>query len=277
MSEPQNTPSQGLRRWLREPLLHFVLIGAAVFALDAWVSGGIGDPKLITIDAAVDRQAVDVFRQARGREPNDDELYALRRIWLDNEVLYREGLALQMDLGDDAIRDRVIFKALSMINAGLKLPPYDDASLRQWFEKNRAKYDEPPRYDFQEAVLTGETGEAAVRAFVDALNAGAGGDAQAGLRVFKGRPHGSIVESYGADFAAALESAPVGRWVAIAHRGAWRAMRLESVTPAKPAVYEELRGVVLQDWTDATLADQRTAAVRTLAKKYKVVLEEPAP
>jgi hypothetical protein len=277
MSEPQSAPSKGFQRWLREPLLHFLVIGAVVFALDAWVAGGLGDPRVITVDAAVDRQAIEVFNQARGRGPNEDELYALRRIWLDNEVLYREGLALQMDRGDDAIRDRVIFKALSMINAGLKLPPHDDTLLRQWFEQNRVKYDEPPRFDFQEAVLTGETGEAAVRAFVDALNAGANGDAQAGLRVFKGRPHASIVESYGAEFAAALESAPVGRWLPIAHRGAWRAMRLESVTPAKPGVYEELRGVVLQDWTDATLADQRTAAVRTLAKKYKVVVEEPAP
>lgn len=270
-------PSSTRSRWLREPLLHFLLIGAAVFVLDAWIAGGIGDPRVITVDGAVDRQAIDVFRQARGREPNPDELYALRRIWLDNEVLYREGLALQMDRGDDAIRDRVIFKALNMINAGLRLPPHDDTTLRRWFEQNRARYDDPPRFDFQEAVLTGETGEAAVRAFVAALEAGTPGDAQAGLRVFKGRPHASIVESYGADFAAALESAPVGRWMPIAHRGAWRAMRLEVVTPARPAVYEELRGVVLQDWTDATLADQRTAAVRTLARQYKVVVEEPAP
>lgn len=278
MSDPVNPSPTGAHRWWREPLLHFLLIGAALFALDAWRAGGIADPRVITIDAAVDRQAIEVFRKARGREPNEDELYALRRVWLDNEVLYREGLALQMDRGDDAIRDRVIFKALSMINAGLKPPPHDDATLRQWFEKNRAKYDEPARYDFHEAVLVGPSGEAEVRAFAEALNAGrAPGDARAGLRVFKGRPHASIVESYGAEFAAALEAAPPGRWVALAHRGTWRAMRLDSAAAAKPASYEDLRGIVLQDWIDTTLADQRTAAVRTLAKKYRIVVEEPAP
>ena len=47
-------------------------------------------------------------------------------------------------------------------------------------------------------------------------------------------------------------------------------MQLEAIRPAKPAVYETVRGVVLQDWTDATMAEKRTAAVRALAKKYTV-------
>ena len=50
-------------------------------------------------------------------------------------------------------------------------------------------------------------------------------------------------------------------------------MRLESITQSKPADFENLRGVVLQDWTDATMAEQRTAAVRTLSKKYTVKVE----
>ncbi len=87
-------------------------------------------------------------RRRAAREPNADELYALRRVWLDNEVLYREGLALQVDQGDAAIRERVIFKAQSILDANVKLPPYDDKLLRDWFASNRAKYDEPARYDF---------------------------------------------------------------------------------------------------------------------------------
>ncbi len=57
------------------------------------------------------------------------------RVWLDNEVLYREGLALQLDKGDTAIRERVIFKALSVIDASVKLPPVDESTLREWFER----------------------------------------------------------------------------------------------------------------------------------------------
>ena len=217
-----------------------------------------------------------VFKTARGRDPDASELAALRQVWLDNEVLYREGLALGVDKGDSAIRERVIFKALSIVDANTRRPPLDDAVLRAWFEGNRARYDEPARYDFQEAVLAGDAGEATVRAFADALNAGTPGDAKAGLRVFKGRPHRNLVEGYGADFVKGLEAAPVGEWRAQPTRDGLRVMRLEAVTPPKPAAYEALRNVVLQDWTDVVMAEQRTAAVRALARKYRIQTEAAA-
>ena len=262
--------------WLREPLLHFLVLGGLLFAINDLIGGRADDPRTIVVDAAVDNQARQVFKAARGREPNEDELYALRRVWLDNEVLYREGLALGVDKGDTAIRERVIFKALSIVSAGLKLPPFDEPLLREWFEKNRAKYDEPARYDFQEAVLSGDSSEAATRAFAVALNAGTPGDAQAGLRVFKGRPYQNLVQSYGPEFAKALEKLPPGEWRALQSRDGWRVMRLEAITPPKPAVFETLRGVVLQDWTDATMAEQRTAAVRALARKYIIKVDREA-
>jgi hypothetical protein len=259
--------------WLREPLLHFVILGGVLFAADHFMVARSDDPRVIVVDAAVDAHARDVFKQARGHEPSADELYALRRVWLDNEVLYREGLALQLDQGDTMIRERVIFKQLSVIDAGTKLPPYDDAVLREWFEKNRAKYDEPGRYDFQEAILAGDKSENSVRAFVSSLNAGTPGDIKADLRVFKHRPHDNLVQSYGAEFATALDAGPAGEWRALATKDGWRAMRLDSIAKPEPADFEALRGVVLHDWTDATLAEQRSAAVRALAKKYTIKVE----
>jgi PPIC-type PPIASE domain len=284
MSDPRSQatpndmpPRRAWPAWLREPLLHFVLLGGALFAVDHAVNGGADDARVIVVDAAVDQEALKVFREARGRDPNEDELYALRRVWLDNEVLYREGLALQMDKGDKAIKDRVIFKALSMINAGIKRPDFDDALLRSWFEQNRIRYDEPARYDFEEAVLDGDASEAAATAFAAALNAGTPGDAKAGLRVFKARPQPTLVQSYGAEFAQALAALPVGQWRALRHGDGWRVVRLDATMPAKQASFDALRGVVLQDWTDAVMAEQRTAAVRALAQKYRVRVEGGTP
>jgi hypothetical protein len=50
-------------------------------------------------------------------------------------------------------------------------------------------------------------------------------------------------------------------------------MRLESIAKPQPADFESIQGVVLHDWTDATLAEQRSAAVRALAKKYTIKVE----
>ena len=268
-------PSRSVPAFLREPLLHFVVLGALLFAVDHVLVARKDDPRTIVIDASVDKEIRDTFRDARGRDPDATEYTALRQVWLDNEVLYREGLALQVDRGDPSIRDRVIFKALSVVDASVKLPAIDDAALRDWFEAHRAKYDEPARFDFQEAALDGEASEAAVRDFVKALNAGTPGDAKAGLRVFKGRPRSTIVQGYGEDFARGLESATPGHWLALKSGDTWRAIRPDAITPAKPADFQVLRGVVSQDWVDATASEQRTAAVRALAKKYTVRDELP--
>ena len=261
--------------WLREPLLHFIVIGGLLFGIDHALVSKADDPHTIVVGADVDTEAFATFKAARGRDPNPQELEALHRVWLDNEVLYREGLALQVDRGDPAIRERVIFKALSVVDSNVKLPPVDDKVLRAWFEAHRDKYDEPARYDFEEAALSGTNSERTVREFVVSLNNGTPGDAKAGLRVFKARPHSNLVDSYGADFAKTLESAQPGTWQALQTREGWRAMRLDATTPPKPAVFEQVRGVVLQDWTDATASEQRTAAVRALSKKYKINYETP--
>src|SRR6185369_16025511 len=131
--------------------------------------GRADDPRSIVVNAEVDSEAIETFKAVRGHEPNAEELAALRRVWLDNEVLYREGLALGVDKGDAAIRERVIFKALSVVDSNVKLPPIDDKGLRAWFEGHRDKYDDPARYDFEEAALSDDNSEAAVRAFVKAL------------------------------------------------------------------------------------------------------------
>ena len=158
------------------------------------------------------------FKDARGREPNEEELYALRRVWLDNEVLYREGLALRLDKGDNAIRERVIFKALSMVDAGIKRPPIDDKVLREWFEKNRARYDEPARYDFQEAVLAGESlGSRGARIRERAERRHAAGDVEAGLA----RVHGPAARQPRAELRRGLRRGARS----LAAPGEWRALQ----------------------------------------------------
>lgn len=259
------------RAALREPLLHFLLLGAVLFAVDHFIAVREDDPLTIVLDASVDKEARDTFRAARLRDPDEKEMAALHQIWLDNEVLYREGLALQVDKGDPTIRERVIFKALSLVNADVKLPETDDQQLRQWFEAHRDRYDQPLRLDFEEAVLPGTPEESRLRSFVADLNAGTRADTGAGLRVFTGRPEASIVQGYDAQFAAELARAPVGEWRAYRVRDRWYAMRLTGHTPATPANYEALRGPVMQDWQEAIATEQRTAAVRALSRKYHIV------
>ena len=208
--------------------------------------------------------------EARGREPNDEELYALRRVWLDNEVLYREGLALQLDKGDTAIRERVIFKALSVDRRR-----HEAAAVRRracCATGSRAiarKYDEPARYDFEEAVLAGDSSESArarLRARAERRHAGR---REAGLRVFTGRPHDNLVQSYGAEFATALEASPPGRVAGAAEqRGLARhAPRVDRRRRSRRCS-RTCAASCCRTGPTPRMAEQRSAAVRALAKKY---------
>ena len=69
------------------------MLGAVLFAFDHLRAGRAEDPRRIVLSREVDQEARRLFASSRGREPGAEELQALRRVWLDNEVLYREGLA----------------------------------------------------------------------------------------------------------------------------------------------------------------------------------------
>jgi len=269
--------AEKLPAWLREPLLHFAVVGALLFGIDHYLVGRETDPRLIVVDAAVDQEAIAVWKASRGRDPDKAELDALRRVWLQNEVLYREGISMGVDKGDQAMRDRVIFKALSVVDANVRLPEPDEATLIKWFEAHRDKYDEPLRISFQEAVLDGDNSEKAVRDFVAQLNKGVRGDVKAGLRVFKDRPEINIKQTYGEDFFKSLQTVPSNRWQAMQTKDAWRAIWVDAVTPARAADFAAIRDPVIQDWRDDTATQQRTAAVDELIAKYKVRYSKSAP
>lgn len=267
-----------LRTLWREPLVHFLLFGAVLFGFDAYIAAHRDNPRIIEIGAEVDAQARALFRASTGREPGEQDMKILRERWVDNEVLYREGLALQVDQGDPAIRERVIFKALNVMQANLVLPAIDDAGLRAWFEQHRGNYDEPARFDFQEAVLVAdvapENARQHINEFIAALNGGKPPDAQGGLRVFKARPHANLLASYGKPFTDALEKMPLGQWRALDSKEGLRIIRLDGVTPGATMTYDAIRDQVLADWKDLTMQDLRTKAVRELGMKYTVKLAE---
>ena len=264
-------------RLLREPLLHFIVVGALLCGIDHVVAARKDDPRLIVLGPEVDKEARTLFREAKGREPSEAKMATLRERWVDNEVLYREGLSMRVDQGDSTIRERVIFKTLNVVQANLQPPKIDDATLRARFETNRAKYGAPARLDFLEAVLVGDATDEAVNGFVAALNRSAStGEAKGGLRVFKGRPRDNIVASFGAGFAAELEKSPLGTLRALPAQGGLRVVRLDAVKAAETVSFEAVRGEVLQDWKDERLMDLRRQAVRDVGKNYTVKRVEAA-
>jgi len=262
------------RRIVAEPTLHFVLLGILVFAADHFLWIKRGDPRTIEVPESAYQEARSLVKSGMNREASEADLKILLDRWVDNEVLYREGLALSLDKGDAAIRDRIIFKALGVTQAGLELPAYDEKTLQTWFEANRSRYDTPARFDFLEAAVVGNQSRERMQAFVESLNGRGQSDIDSSLNVFKDRPRANLVMSYGEEFTAALEKAkPAGEWLLLNSSTGPRVIRLQQLKPAEPAIYAGIKDRVLQDWKDDTMAKLTTREVRQMAKKYTVLRE----
>jgi hypothetical protein len=266
-----------LSRLLREPLLHFLVLGAVVFGVDHTLNLQKEDPQTITISKSVKTEAHDIFTAGLKREPSDAEMKTLLDRWVDNEVFYREGLALGLDRGDNAIRERIIFKSLSVTQSGITLPKIDEAGVRAWFESKRERYDMPTRFDFLEAAVTSDRSPEALNNFVAALNGKGKINAESSLRVFKDRPRPNLLQSYGAEFTEALEKAPPGVWQVLSSSEGLRVVQLGEIKPSVPAEFDQNKDAIFQDWRDETMAQLTTKAVREMGKKYKIREEEVRP
>lgn len=269
-------PGSSKRSWWREPLLHFAMVGALLFALDRQLTTRQPDARTIVVDAGVAEVVKKSFRSAKQRDPSAQEMPALIERWIEDEVVFREGLALGVDQGDATIRERVIGKSLLVLDTTLTTPQPDDARLRQWFETQRARYDEPQRFDFEEFELDTPT-LARAEALVKTLNSTRPPAQDAARRSFLGQPMNTLTSSYGAGFAQALGAGQPGVWQVLTATQGPRVARLLAIRPAKAATYDTLRDTVAQDWGDAMRTELRAQAVSQRARKYRVKFELAAP
>ena len=263
--------STRLQTALREPLLHFLILGAAIFGVDQWRNAGSETASDIVVTAKVQQEAKAIFETGMKREPKPEELKVLLDRWVDNEILYREGLQLGLDRGDSGIRDRVIFKAMSVTQAGIVLPEVDEAGLKAWFESNRERYDTPARFDFLEAAVPSDTKLEAMQRFVLALNSNQDEPGiESSLRVFRDRPRSNLLQSYGKDFTEAIEQLKPGQWQVLLSNDGPRVIRLESLKPAVAADFEAVKVKLYQDWKDEMTSQRSKELIREMGKKYKI-------
>lgn len=255
----------------KEPLLIFMLVALLIFALDYLVFLGAENPKVIKITPETKREIKQIFVSSLKREPSEQDMKKLVERYVDNEVLYREGLALGLDKGDSSIRERVIFKALSVTQAAITLPKLDEEGLQKWFVKNQENYDSPILIHFQEAVPSGVQPPEQLKLFADTLNGKGKTQIESTLEIFKDRPKFSIVEGYGDDFTKALLELPPNQWHTLESKAGLRLVQLISVKPGQKANFSEIKAQVYIDWKNQTAAELSTKAIKEMGAKYKII------
>jgi len=272
---------QGARSLLREPLVHFLLAGAAIFAIWSNVPPDPGERRIVVSEARVTR-LVDRWLETYHRPPTPEEVDGMIREDVKDQVYYREAQRLGLDRDDEVVIKRMRNKLESIAMSDVQAATPSDAELQKLLDQNPAKYAPNPVYAFDQLYFGDDTpaNRAAASAALAKLKAGAdprGLGKPIPLPMhFDGDTSADIADQLGDDFAGALLKLPVGQWTGPVTSGVGlHLVRIDKrVLPPKPTL-DKVRQQVENDWRAAKSKQAIDKAFNEMVKGYDVVIEKP--
>lgn len=272
-----------MARILKDPLLHFLAIGAALFAIAAWRGDAVrtGDERIVVTAAQVE-QARAAAAVLQGREPTAEELAALVEPTVRDEVLYRQALALGLDENDDEVRRRLIEKMQYLTQDLADPAPSSPEDLRAFYAAEPQRFTIPALVTFDQVFFSPGARGAALDADAAAgLTALQGGRAPAEVgdrtplrAAYDGAPREQVAVLFGEDIAAALFDAPPGDWA-----GPFRSdfgvhlVRLRSRSDERLPPYEEIETRVAEEFGAERRREANERAYQEMRARYEVVIE----
>lgn len=267
------------RRLLKEPLVHFLIAGALVFALLSGRAPDLGERRIV-VDERVVGALMSRFQDSFRRLPTKEETDGLIRDWVQDQVYYREALALGLDQGDEVVvrRMRRKMEAMSVAEAETQTP--SDAELQALIDKDPARYSDDPRTSFEQRYLGADSPEARKVAEAQLLLLRQGKPVPV-LPIplpaqFSQASSADISGQFGDEFALGLRNLPVGQWSGPVASGlGLHLVRVTERGAAQPPVLSRVRQRAENDWRAAATAKAQSEAYARILKGYDVVIELP--
>jgi hypothetical protein len=289
-TSPAMTESSRGRRWLREPLVHFLLIGAALFGFFRW-TGGSGGPdsgRIVIGPGQVEHLAVGFARTWR-RPPTQQELKGLIDDFVREEMATREARSMGLDREDTVIRRRLRQKLEFLVEDAAEAVPPTDAELQAWLDAHPEDYHRDPQVAFRQVFLSpdrrGDGVDADARELLQRLEPqGASADiARLGDSImlpaeFDLAPLTLASRMFGNEFASGLAGLEAGRWAGPIPSGyglhlVFVTERIEGRAPE----LEDVRDAVARDLLTRRRKEQLESMYERLLERYDVVIDMPDP
>ena len=164
-----------LRYLFAEPLLHFLIIGAAIFGTYNFVAAKVDEPSNDTI--VIRQLELDLidkrFKQTWNRVPSEEEHKRLVDDLIYSKVLEQEALALGLEQGDEIIRQRLRTKMEFLLNSMTPLFEPGEKDIEAFYEANKDSFVTPARVSFIQVFAGKQSTDAEIKALISQLNAGA--------------------------------------------------------------------------------------------------------
>ena len=281
-------PWKGL---LREPLIHFMLLGAFLFAMYAYTErrhGGVEQSKQIQLTIDDLSQMVLVFRSQWRRDPTPEELRSLVEDKVHEEVLYREAIALGIDKDDTIVKRRMAQKMQFLAEDVAAAREPGPEELGNWYDANRDRFALPPRISLRHLYFS-----------PDRRGAHAREDAEVALTKLAGQPEDSnlaatvadtfmfqeyyrdrapefLGKEFGPNFALAVARLSPGSWQGPVESGfGWHLVFVDMLIPGRVPAFEEVEADVKAAWLAEQKVQAWQKAYQDMRAKYTVLLPVP--
>ena len=265
---------------LREPLLHFLLIGLALFIYYGRAAPDGGDGRRIVVSQAQVDELGRRFEATWNRPPTAKELTGLIDSYVSDEILYREGRTLGLDRDDQVIKRRVRQKIEVLVEEDGERRIPTDAELIAYLAAHPEKFARPTLVSFEQLYFDPtKTGvESRVHAAAMAL---AAGDRPESLGEPTMLPYridrqglDTIEHDFGADFVSTLTTVPRGQWVGPVRSGLGvHLVRVTASTPPAPPALADVRLQVQREWEYDRRTRAFAASYERMRAKYDVAIE----
>jgi hypothetical protein len=261
-----------------EPLVHFLVIGALLFA-GLSVVKSLERP-VVRLDAHDLDQLAAYWELQMQRPPNKAELAGIINDRIDEELLAREALRLGLDKGDMIIRRRLAQKmAFAADDAAAAAEP-TDAELRAFYAQTASRYAAPMRVSFQQVFFSGDRPNGgAAKAAAQALERAEEdqreprGDPFLFPLAYEDVPSADLLRDYGPAFVKTLQTAPVGGWAGpVLSPYGWHLVRVSARRQAAAMDFDIVRAQVRDAWLADRRARANAAFLKSLRQRYRVVV-----
>jgi PPIC-type PPIASE domain len=278
-----------LKRLIREPLVHFLLLGALLFLGSAWQGEGAaaGSKRIVVTPGVVDHLAAGFSRTWR-RAPDEAELKGLIDEHVKEEIATREAMAMGLDRDDIVIKRRLRQKLeFLLLDAAAAAPP-TDAELKAWLVRHPEAFRIEPQVAFRQVYLRparrGESAQADATKLLATLRA-AGPDARIdGLGDASMLPAEAPMEPlreaarhFGQDFADALMTLAPGQWSGpVESSFGLHIVLVRERTNGAAADLATVRPLIEREIQSERRKAELHALYERLLAKYSVSIETPA-
>jgi len=292
MTEVLDTSENGNMKILREPLLHFLFIGAAIYLLYGVFAEPVLDEtdKTIVVSAGEIEWMQSSWQKRWNRPPTDKEMDGLIQQYIRETVLYREALTMGLNQHDQVIRRRLAQKLEFLAKDLVALTPPNEEELQAYFAAHQNRYQQPTLYTFTQVFVDpdkrgdatlddAEKIKATLIAQGDAIeNAGALGDGFMLQNYYPEKDPIEIQKNFGSGFTESLVGLSPGQWHGPVLSGyGVHLVYVSNVSEPPAPVFAEVRERVMQDWKTERGEELNEKFYANLRDRYTVVIEAPEP